>query len=168
MSLPGCWRDCLMKYECNKQARLKVKLCEAPGRRAATQIRRRRLSEQTHIRAAGGGGTTHSSPNVISMQMKGAGIRGSKEEYARESPAVAMGTEISYHQSQVGHEADELRGWRRRRRRNVCLPLGFRPSLPSCCQPTGGDGLRLGSGSLLRRTLGPRPTHGAPIKTVNH
>lgn len=57
----------------------------------------------------GGGGTTYSSPNVISMQMKGAGIRGSKEGDGHESPAVAMGTEFSYHQSQVGHEADEPR-----------------------------------------------------------
>lgn len=43
------------------------------------------------------------------MQMKGAGIRGSKEGDGHQSPAVAMGTKISYHQSQVGHEADELR-----------------------------------------------------------
>lgn len=41
--------------------------------------------------------------------MKGAGIRGSKDRDGHEPPAVAMGTEISYHQSQVGHDADELR-----------------------------------------------------------
>lgn len=77
---------------------------------------------QTHIRTRGGG--THSSPNVISMQMKGAGIRESKDGH--ESPTVAMGTEISYHQSQVGHEADEL-GAESETGSSTCSPERFQP-----------------------------------------
>lgn len=56
MSLASCCLDCLMKYECNKQARLKVKISGEMGSSSAvtqrvlaagTQIRRSQLSEQT-------------------------------------------------------------------------------------------------------------------------
>lgn len=46
------------------------------------------------------------------MQMKGAGIRDRNVVYWLRVPLVAIGTEISYHQSQVGHEADESRAKR--------------------------------------------------------
>lgn len=71
MSLAACCLDCLMKYECNKQARLKVKISGDMGSSAAvtqrvlaagTQIRRSQLSEQTQRGWEwwGRGGTHHS------------------------------------------------------------------------------------------------------------
>lgn len=60
MSLTGCWRDCLMKYECNNQARLKVKLSEAQGRRGSSSAVTRRVSAATQA-----GGNTNKTLRAL-------------------------------------------------------------------------------------------------------
>lgn len=79
-----------MKYECNKSARLKVKFSPAPP---APPLPREREQDAAHAFRGGGRGVTCSSPNVISMQMKGAGIRGSKEGGGHESQPLPWGLE---------------------------------------------------------------------------
>lgn len=114
-----------MKYDCNTNIWLKATFTWGPelgedgaaplsfiilitSRALGLRLTGRNTNETLRALRQTLGGTTHSSPNVISMQMKGTGIRRSR----RRVPLVAMETEISSHQSGVGHEADKPRAKR--------------------------------------------------------